>query len=54
MQTLKKWGTLLAPKYTRVDIIMLVIYCHLEKENDKDLKFKLHNFSYFEIIASLL
>ena len=32
---------------------MAVIYCYLERENYKILKFLMNNFSYFVISASL-
>ena len=32
---------------------MVVIYYYLEKDKDKDLKFHINNFGYFEINASL-
>ena len=32
---------------------MAVMYCHLERRNDRVLKFHVKIFSYFEIIASI-
>ena len=40
-------------EYIRLDIT-IVIYCYLERENYKVLKFYMNNFSYFEINASLI
>ena len=40
-------------KYIRQDIMMVVIYCYLEKENYKVFKFPMNNFCYFEIGDSL-
>ena len=33
--------------------MMVVIYCYLERENDKCFKFNIINSSYFEITATL-
>ena len=52
-QTMKNWGKIVVPEYIRVNIIMAVIYCYLERENYKILKFLMNNFSYFVISASL-
>ena len=38
-----------ALKYIKQDIMMVVIYCYLEKENYKVFKFSRNNFCYFEI-----
>ena len=35
-------------EYLILDIIMRVIYCCLEKEKEKVLKFHINNLSYFE------
>ena len=40
-------------EYTRHDIIVIVIYCFLKKENQKVLKFPLNIFSYCEKKDSL-
>ena len=40
-------------KYIRQDIVMVVIYCCLVKENHKVFKFSTNNFCYFEIGDSL-
>ena len=40
-------------EYIRLDIIMAIIYCYLERGNYKVLTFYFNNFSYFEISASL-
>ena len=40
-------------EYIRVDIIMTVICCYVERGNFKVLKFDINNFSYFEISTSL-
>ena len=53
-QTMKKWKKIIvALECIRLDIIMTVIFCYLERENYKVLKFQINNFSYFEISASL-
>ena len=36
-------------KYIRQNIMMVVIYCYLEKENYKVFKFPMNKFCYFEI-----
>ena len=36
-------------KYIKQDIMMVVIYSYLEKENYKAFKFSRNNFCYFEI-----
>ena len=36
-------------KYIRQDIMTVVIYCYLEKENYKVFNFPMNNFCYFEI-----
>ena len=33
--------------YTRLCIIMLVTFCHLQRKKDKDMKFHKNNLSYF-------
>ena len=40
-------------EYIGQDIIMLVIYCCLERENHKNFKFPMNNFRYFQIRDSL-
>lgn len=40
-------------QYIRLYFIMAVVYCYLEKENYKVLKFHMNNFSYFETRATL-
>ena len=40
-------------EYMRLNIIMAVINCYLERENYKVLKFHIDHFSYFQISASL-
>ena len=40
-------------EYIRIDIIMTVIYCYLQRENYKVLNFHMDKYSYFEISASL-
>ena len=53
IQKIEKWKNIVVLKYIRLDIIMTVIYCYLERENYKVLKFLLNNFTYFEISPSL-
>ena len=38
-------GKRLLPENTRLDIIMVVICCYLERENYKVLKFHVNNFA---------
>ena len=38
---------LVVVEYVRLDIIMTVIYCYLERENYKVLKVDMNNFFYF-------
>ena len=40
-------------KYIRQNIMIVVIYCYLEKENYKVFKSPMNNFCYFEIGDSL-
>ena len=43
---MKKWGkNIVVLGYKRLDIIMTVIYCYLERENCKVLKFNMNNLS---------
>ena len=30
---MKKWEKIVVPEYMRLDIILVVIYCYLEREN---------------------
>ena len=53
IQKIEKWKNIVVLEYKRLDIIMTVIYCYLERENYKVLKFLLNNFTYFEISPSL-
>ena len=53
IQKIEKWKNIVVLEYIRLDIIMTVIYCYLERENYKVLKFLLNNFTYFEISPSL-
>ena len=42
---MKKWGKkLIVAEYVRLDIIMIIIYCHLEREYYKVLKFDMNIF----------
>ena len=53
---MKKWNkyrNIVALEYVRLDIAMTVIYCYLEREKYKVLKFHINNSSYCEISASL-
>ena len=53
IQKIEKWKNIVVLEYIRLDIIMTVIYCYLERENYKVLKFLLNDFTYFEISPSL-
>ena len=55
-QAYKQWNnekTLVVLEYVMQDIIMVVIYCCLDKENYKVFEFPMNNFCYFEIRDSL-
>ena len=45
---MKKWKQQLFLKYVRLQKIMVVFYCYLERENDKVFKFHLNNSSYID------
>ena len=53
-EKMKKKKNVVVLKYIRQDIMMVVIYCYLEKENYKVFKFPMNTFCYFEIGDSLL
>ena len=40
-------------EYIRLDNLMAVIYCYLEKKSNKVLNFHMNNLPYFELSASL-
>ena len=44
---------LLGPFLNTCSYLLVVIYCCLERDNNKDLKIHMNNLSYFEISASL-
>ena len=58
-QVYKQWKKkknekkLVVLEYIKLDIMMIVVYCYLEREYDKVLKFQMNNFPFFEISASL-
>ena len=53
MQTMKKWKSLVVLEYLRLYILLVIIYCYLEKEKYKVLKSYVNIFSYLEISISL-
>ena len=53
MKKKKNEKKLVVLEYVKLDIMMVVVYCYLEREYDKVLKFQMNNFPFFEISASL-
>ena len=43
MQTMKQWKYLAVLEFLRLYVIMVVIYCYLEREIDNILKFHINN-----------